>query len=174
MVRDFFAATVRQCFDDLDLPDDGVADYLTGLLERFIRADAMHPAGATGARLVSLADRLAEVQRAWTLDGPHFDPLREVEIRRDLADYALVMYGFFWEHVRDRSAQRHHARQGCRSYRFVAEYHRARGEQQARVYAALAARFDTYAALLSYLRDVHLGADFAASPRRLPARFIVP
>jgi hypothetical protein len=172
---EFFSQALRRCFDDLDLAGARACEYLADLLTRFTAQSALHPAGVDGARLVSLGDRLGEIQRAWTPDGPHFDPSREVALRRDIGDYALFMHGFFWEHVRDLSARRHYLRVGRRAYRFVAAYHRACGRAEAALYAELAARFDTYGAVISYLRDVHLGADFAPPPRTLPATgFIVP
>lgn len=173
-VQTFFSTSLQQCFEDLDIPDDGVAAYLADLLARFTLEAIMHPAGAAGDRVVSLIDRLREIQRAWLVGDPHFDPTREVSLRRGIGDYALFMHGFFWEHVRDMSARRHFLREGRRAYRFLAEYHRAAGRPEAAVYAALAGRFDTYAAVVSYMRDVHLGADYAPSPRTLPARFLIP
>jgi hypothetical protein len=173
-IHAFFSDNLRQCFEDLDIPDDGVADYLADLLARFTLETVVHPAGVAGDRLVSLGDRVREIQRAWTEHDAHFDPSREVAVRRDIGDYALFMHGFFWEHVRDMSARRHYLREGRRAYRFLSAYHRACGHGEAAVYAALAARFDTYAAVVSYMRDVHLGADYAPTPRTLPERFIIP
>jgi hypothetical protein len=135
--------------------------------------DAVHPEGPGGAVLATYGDRLRAIRDTW-IAGPGFDPSREVGLQRDLGDHALFQHGFFWERVRDASMRGHWLRQGRRAYRFLARYHRARENPEAAVYAALVARLDTYAAVISYMRDVHLGGEFGPVPRTVPARFIVP
>ncbi len=172
-VKDLFAEALRASFEDLDIPDRGVLDYLADLLARYSRASELTPLDRTGQPMVTLGDRVREIRRAWDPDGGGFDPGREVEIRRGMADYTLFMSGFFWERVRDASMSRHYAREGRRAYRFVGEYHRARREERAAAVAfTLATRFETCAAVLSYMRDVHLGAEFAPWPHRVFARII--
>lgn len=171
-VKDFFGETLRESFADLDIPDRGTLDYLADLLGRFALTDELYPLDQVGDRLQTLADRLAEIQRSWQLGSCHFDPAREVEVRRGMAEYTLFMSGFFWEAVRSAGATRHFVREGRRSYRFLAEYHRAHRRPEAPVFATVAARFETYAAVLSYMRDVHLGAEFAAWPHKVFARII--
>ena len=169
-VKTLFGEALRESFEDLDIPDKGATDYLADLLMRFAATTAMLPAGVAGERLESIADRVAEIQRSWSIDAEPFDPAREIQIRRGLADYALFMSGFFWESVKSQSVTRHYVREGKRAYRFLAEYHRAHGQAEARLYQTLAARFETYAAVISYMRDVHLGAEFAPWPHRLFAK----
>ncbi len=149
-VREYFEPLVRQSLQDLLIPDDGVGGYLADVLVR----GAFIPAPPT------FTDRLAEIARAWNVAGPHFDPRREVTLRQELADYALLMSGFFWDVVRDAGATRVHTRLGRRAYRFVAEHRRARGEADAPLYRALADRFTTYAGVLTYLREVYVAAPF--------------
>lgn len=171
-VKEFFGETLRESFADLDISDRGTVDYLADFLARFVETGAMYPLDQTGERLESLGDRLAEIQRSWQLGGRHFDPAREVDVRRGMAEYALFMSGFFWERVRSTAVTRHYVREGKRAYRFLAEYHRAHRRPEAQVYATLAARFETVAAVLSYMRDVHLGAEFAPWPHKVFARII--
>jgi hypothetical protein len=174
-IEAFFAGNLRQCFDDLDLADPGVSTYLAEVLARFSAQDALHPHGTDDARLQTLGDRVREIAAAWDIGGRRFDPAREVAMRQAIGDYALFMHGFFWEHVRDMSARRHYLREGRRAYRFLSRYHRAWARPEAALYAELATRFDTYAAVISYMRDVHLGGDFAPAPRVNPiSPFIVP
>jgi hypothetical protein len=168
------APAVAECFRDLDLEDEGIAGYLARLLVRFTTADAVHPPGAGGRRQETIADRLAEIQRAWDAARPGFDPRRELSLQRDLGDHALFMSGFFWERVRSMGARRLYLRTGRRAYRFVAACYRALDHPDAPRFARLARRFETYAAVLSYLRDVHLDGDLAPGSRRPPPRFIVP
>ena len=169
-VKALFTEAVRESFDDLDIPDKGATSYLADLLVRFAATTEMLPAGVTGERLQSIADRMAEIQRSWSVDAGQFDPAREIQIRRALADYTLFMSGFFWESVKAGSLTRHYVREGKRAFRFVAEYHRAHGQAEASLYQTLGARFETYAAVMSYMRDVHLGADFAPWPHPVFAR----
>lgn len=171
-VKSLFEQALKASFVDLDISDQGTTDYLADLLARVTASADLWPTGVTGTPLESLADRFAEIQRAWRIDGRHFDPAREVELRRGIGDYTLFMTGFFWERVKGDSMTRHLVREGKRAYRFVAEYHRAQGRPEARRFATLAARFETSAAVLSYMRDVHLGAEFAPWPHRLFARII--
>ncbi len=169
-IETMFSEALRDSFKDLAIPDTGATGYLTDLLVRFAATSEMRPAGATGERLESIADRVAEIQRSWAIDAGHFDPAREIEIRRGLADYALFVSGFFWESVRERSVARHYMREGKRAYRFVAEYHRALGQPEARLYQTLAIRFETFAAVVSYMRDIHLDGGFAPWPHPMFAK----
>jgi hypothetical protein len=169
-LKDFFAEALRVSFMDLDIPDRGALPYLADLLTRYADSAAVRPETRDGGRLESMGDRLAAIQRSWDLSGAEFHPGREPELQRGIGDYTLFMSGFFWEHVRGSSMARHYVRQGKRAYRFLGAYHRARSERDAVVYATLAGRFETFAAVLSYMRDVHLGAEFAAWPHKAFAR----
>jgi hypothetical protein len=172
MVKSLFGEALRASFDDLAIADHGSTDYLASLLTRFAATVDLYPLAVTGARLESLADRLAEIQRSWRLDGRHFEPSRELEIRQGIGDFTLFMCGFFWERVKGHSVSRLYVREGKRAYRFLAEYHRAQARPEAHTFQALAGRFETYAAVLSYMRDVHLGAEFAPWPHKVFARIV--
>jgi hypothetical protein len=170
-LTDFFAQRVQDTFEDLNLPDPGAREYLTALLARFAGADA--PIRALGGgRRHGISDVLLDIQRAWQLDGPGFDPAREVELRRDLGDHTLFMAGFFWERVRNASMKAHYLRTGSAAYRFVADYARARELPESRTFAGLAAHFDRYTGALTYLREVYLEAEFAPWPHPAFARVI--
>ncbi|MGH7389796.1 MAG: hypothetical protein ACREM3_10105 [Candidatus Rokuibacteriota bacterium] len=171
-VKALFDHALKASFGDLEISDRGTTDHLADLLVRFAAAGDLWPLGVTGSRLQSLADRVLEIQRSWQLDGRHFDPQREVALRQGIGDYTLFMTGFFWERVKAESVTRHYVREGKRAYRFVAACHRGQGRPEAVRFATLAARFETCAAVLSYMRDVHLGAEFAPWPHRIFARII--
>jgi len=138
-VKALFTEALRESFDDLDIADKGATGYLADLLARFAATTEMLPEGVTGERLQSIAERMAEIQRSWSIDAEQFDPARELQIRRALADYTLFMSGFFWEAVKERSVTRHYVREGKRAYRFLAEYHRAQGQPDAALYQTLPA-----------------------------------
>ncbi len=147
---EYFESLVRRSLTDLQVPDDGAGDYLVGALAR----------AAGLPRPASVAERLADIQRAWDPGVGSFDPRREVTLRRELGDHALVMTGFFWDALRERGTTRHHTRLGREAYRFVAEYHRALGDAEAALFRTLADRFTLYAGVLTYLREVYVAAPF--------------
>jgi hypothetical protein len=169
-LKDFFAATLRDSFGDLSLAPGPAGQYLVDLLARFAQTDELRPCDQDGRRLDSYADRALAIERAWDLDGDAFDPAQEVRLRHHFADYALFMTGFFWDRVRRESMLRHYIAQGRRGYRLVAEYERARGGEHAPLFRVLAGGFETYAGVLTYMREVYLGADFAPGVRQLFVR----
>jgi hypothetical protein len=163
-IDECFEWALRNTFDDLGIPDDGMIDYLAGLLSHFVVNAHLTSVTLAGGRVERLSDRLAEIQRVWQLETPDFTPEREVELRRQIGDYTLFMSGYFWERVHEASVVRHYAREGARGYRFAAEYHRAHRHPEARVFQALASGFDLYAVVLAYMRDVYQGDAFAIAP----------
>ncbi|HSE92671.1 MAG TPA: hypothetical protein VLF19_05145 [Methylomirabilota bacterium] len=171
-VKALFDSALKASFEDLQISDRGTMGHLADLLARFAAAGDLWPVGVAGTRLQSLADRVLEIQRSWQLDGRHFDPRREVELRQGIGDYTLFMTGFFWERVKAESLTRHYVREGKRAYRFVAEFYRGLGRPEALRFATVAARFETCAAVLSYMRDIYLDAEFAPWPHRAFARII--
>jgi len=169
-LKEFFRATLRDSFSDLALTPGPAGQYLVDLLARFAVTDELRPRDHAGHRLDCYADHALAIQRAWDLDGDGFDPVEELRLRHHFADYALFMTGFFWDHVRKESMLRHYIGQGRRGYHLVAEYERARGGEHVDVFRALAIGFETYAGVLTYMREVYLGADFAPGVRQLFVR----
>lgn len=163
-LRRFFDRVVHRSFGDLALGDDPAADYLSDLLTRFARTENLYPAGslpdlrsgARGRRLESVAEVLLEIQRAWEIDSPHFNPVRERELRRHIGDYTLFMTGLFRERVERLSITGYYIREGQRSYRFVSEHDRADARPEARLFRALADRFEGYVSALNYMRKVYV------------------
>lgn len=152
LVREYYLDCVGRALDDLALPGDAsVSSYLSDVLARYAFRIDVHPE--------SVARHLVEIQRCWQIDGPAFDPRREVTLRRDVADSALFLTGFLWERVATRRARRHFIRMGRDAYRFVAEYHRAAGHPEAVVFGKLSRRFLRYSVLLMYVREVYLDVD---------------
>ncbi|MBI4588062.1 MAG: hypothetical protein HY725_04445 [Candidatus Rokubacteria bacterium] len=173
-LRRFFDRVVRRSFGDLAFHDDPAADYISDLLARFARTENLYPAGslpdlrpgARGQRLESVAELLLEIQRVWDLDSPTFNPVQERELRRHIGDYTLFMTGLFRERVERLSATGYYIREGKRSYRFVSEHDRADARPQARLFRALADRFEGYAGALTYMRKVYFRPEYG--PPDLP------
>jgi hypothetical protein len=153
----FFDRLVRRSLADLGLGGEAVADYLTVLLCRFARTEQLYAIrDAAGRPLDSVVALLGEAERTWAFDAPDFDPYRERAVRQHIGDYALFMTGLFREHVEQRAGLGLYLREGPRAYRVVADFERAALGPQARLFTALAARFESYAGALGYMRRVHL------------------
>lgn len=150
-LHQYLTDSLRRSAEELALPrDEAVVRYLGDLLARLAVRDDV--------RVETIAERLEAVRRAWE-PGPGFEPVREVELRRQIGDLALYITGFVWERLHARAAQRRYIGLGRRAYRFVAEHHRAAGHPDAPLYRALARRFLRYTVLLMYLREVYVDAE---------------
>ena len=160
-LKRFFDRTVRRSLGDLNLHDDAAADYLADMLVGFARTENVYPAGLLGARLETVAELLLEIQRVWEVDSPHFNPEQERELRRHLGDYTLFMTGLFRERVEGMSVTGYYIHQGRRAYRFVSEHDRAGSRPHARLFRALADRFEGYAGALNYMRKVYFRSELA-------------
>src|SRR5262249_60160139 len=121
--------------------------------------------GARAARLETVGDTLLEVWRSWECAQPHFDPFRERDVRQHIGDFTLFMIGVFREHVERRSSTGFYVREGKRAYQVVADFERSALKADARLFAALADRFERYASALQYMKRVDLRP--AKSPRPL-------
>ena len=160
MLPRFFARVTRSAFGDLTLDDARAEDYITDLLTRFARTEALAAIDALpGRRLPTVVDALLEIQRVWEWEGPRFDPGKERAVRRHIGDYTLFMTGVFRERVQRLASTNYYVSQGQRAYRFVSEHGRATSRAQAResapLFARLAERFEHYAWALDYARRVH-------------------
>jgi hypothetical protein len=154
----FFERVTRQSFRDLALDDPPVVRYLTDLLTRFARSEALYAVHqATARRLATVTESLLAIERVWDLDAPTFDPGEEVVLRRHVGDYTLFMTGIFREHVERLAVIDYYEREGRRAYHFVSETTRARGQADAATFQRLSARFAEWAGALQYARKVYLG-----------------
>lgn len=152
----FFDRVTRQVFADLGLDDTPVAGYLTGLLTRFARTDALYRVdGLPGRRIETVVESLQAIEGAWQIDSPDFAPEREQALRLHVGDFTLFMSGIFRDHVERLGISRHYEDQGRRAYRFVAETARTEGRADAEVYRRLAHAFEQYAGALSYMQKVY-------------------
>jgi hypothetical protein len=164
-VARFFERVVRQALGDLRLGGPTEGAYLAALLTRFARADELYAIrDAAGRPLDSVAGLLIEAERAWDFQAADFDPFRERRVRQHVGDYALFMTGLFREHVERRAGTAYYIRQGQRAYQAVADFERSALRPEARLFAALAAGFERYAAALAYLKRVYFRPGDAPSP----------
>jgi len=165
----FFERATRQAFGDLAIDDAPALRYLTDLLTRFVRSEALRTIRELpGRRLDSVTDSLLAIQQAWDPDAAEFDPGAERAVRRQIGDYTLFMTGIFRDHVDRLAITGYYEHEGRRAYRFVAEIARARSEADAPLYRRLSERFEMYAGALSYARKVYFRAA-AMPPSAWPA-----
>ncbi|HYB41988.1 MAG TPA: hypothetical protein VEL75_09485 [Candidatus Methylomirabilis sp.] len=156
----FFDRVTRQSFRDLALDDLPAARYLTELLTRFARSEALYAIrDLPGRRLDSVTNSLLEIQRVWDWDSPRFNPGSERALRRQIGDYTLFMTGVFREHVARLAVVDYYEREGRRAYRFVSEAARAGGDADAPLFRRLSERFEHYAGALSYARKVYFPSE---------------
>ena len=156
----FFESVTRQAFGDLAIDDTPALRYLTDLLSRFVRTDALRAIrDLPGRRLDTVADSLLAIQDVWDWSSPDFDPGAERVLRRRIADYTLFMTGIFRDYVDRLAVTGYYEHEGRRAYRFLAEVARARAEADASLYRRLSDRFEMYAGALTYARKVYFRAD---------------
>jgi hypothetical protein len=155
----FFHRALRASFRDLVLRDDPALDYLTELLVRFVRTDALYPRGRGVARLETVIDMLLDTQHAWEAAGRDWAPEHEVTVRRHIGDYTLFMTGLFPERVERVAGTGYYIARGKEAYRFVSEHDRASASpsrpQGGPLFRRLAERFEGYAGALDYARRVY-------------------
>jgi hypothetical protein len=152
----FFERVTQAAFGDLALDDARAAGYLTDLLTRYARAEALRAVDALPGRpLPTVADALLEIQAVWDWRDPRFAPQQERAVRRHIGDYTLFMLGLFREHVERLDVVTYYETEGRRAYRFLAELGRADGDADAALFARLASGFERYAGALAYMRRVY-------------------
>ena len=145
-----------QAFGDLVLDDTPAARYLSELLTRFARAEALRAVQTVAERrLDTVVDSLLAIESAWDIASPGFDPRREDALRRHIGDYTLFMTGIFRDHVERMAIVGYYEHEGRRAYRFVAETARAGGKPEAPLFRRLSERFEQYAGALGYARKVY-------------------
>ena len=156
----FFESVTRQAFGDLAIDDAPALRYLSDLLTRFVRTEALRTIRELpGRRLDSVTDSLLAIQHVWAIDGPGFNPGTERVLRRQIGDYALFMTRIFRDHVDRLAVTGYYEHEGRRAYRFVAELARGAAESDASLYRRLADRFEMYAGALTYTRKVYFRTD---------------
>jgi len=118
-IRNFFAGITEQAFEtQLGVADPPLIDYLSGLLTRFVRADAVFACrDLEGRRLSQLGDLLVEAEQRIG------DARRK--IYRYIGDFTLFWAGVYPETLsatrEPRASDRltHYCEQGKRSYRIA-------------------------------------------------------
>src|SRR5262245_57373095 len=141
-LRDLFAAFTEHAFQvDLGIADTRLTDYLTDLLLRFIRFDAIFRFRSTvGRRLEDVAEMMFEAEQR------QGKPRRE--IHRHIGDFTLFWSGIYPEalsHLQSPDHKDHlldYLEQGKRSYLIASEYDEAPYHEEAPVLRRLSVEFE--------------------------------
>jgi hypothetical protein len=114
-IQRYFAGIAENTFHiRLGVVDPPLIDYLTDLLVRFVRNDAIHRIrSVTGRQLLSIGEMAIEAQERWG------DARRE--LHRHIGDFTLFWAGIFPEALRQRSSSgsepfEEYCQHGKRSY----------------------------------------------------------
>ena len=144
----FFERVVRQALGDLRLGGPTEGAYLAALLTRFARADELYAiprCRRSAARLRGGALDRGRARLGLPGAGLRSIPRAAGPPARGRLRVVL-MTGLFREHVERRAGAAYYIRQGQRAYQAVADFERSALWPEARLFAALAAGFERYAA----------------------------
>jgi len=99
----FFRRHIQNGFDEQGLAQPVLVDYVSELLTRFARVNALYPLHtAEGRTLETIAGLLMEWQATLGNDAVKPGRVRETLVLRHIADYALFMSGVFRERLKNR------------------------------------------------------------------------
>jgi hypothetical protein len=141
-LRDMFAACTEHAFQvDLGIADTRLTDYLTDMLLRFLRFDAIFRFRSTvGRRLEDVAEMMFEAEQR------QGKPRRE--IHRHIGDFTLFWTGIYPEALSRLQSPDHkdhlldYLEQGKRSYLIASEYDEAPYQEEAPVLRRLSVEFE--------------------------------
>lgn len=141
-LRRMFAAMTEQTFQvDLGVADPPLIDYLSDLLVRFVRTEAVYRVrDTTGKRLEEVAEMLVEAE--------HRQAKPKREIYRHIGDFTLFWSGLFPEALsrfESKGQQDHlidYCQQGKRSYYMASTFDDEPYEQEAPVLRRLSHDFE--------------------------------
>jgi hypothetical protein len=152
-LRDLFAALTEHTFQvDLGIADPQLTDYLSDLLLRFVRFDAIYRIRDTlGRRLEEVAEMLIEAEQR---EGK---PRREVY--RHIGDFALFWSGVYPEALSRLQSESHrdhlldYFEQGKRSYYIASTFDQAPYDAEAPVLRRLSEEFELCTVGLRHVRQ---------------------
>jgi hypothetical protein len=151
-LRDLFAACTEHAFQvDLGIADTRLTDYVTDMLVRFIRSDAIFRfRSAVGRRLEEVAEMMFEAEQR------QGKPRRE--IYRHIGDFTLFWSGLYPEALTRMQSPDHkdhlldYLEQGKRSYLIASEYDDEPYREEAPVLRRLSVEFELCSVGLQQVR----------------------
>jgi hypothetical protein len=146
-LKKFFQWLTRRAFQDLQIRDREVSDYLSEMLARFARTERLYGIrDAQGKPLESVVDMLLELEQFRS------DIQRERDLFQQMADYTLFMVGIFREYVERQGFVNFYLTEGQRSYRRVWEVEQELFRPTTRLFERLWRSFEFNAGALHYMR----------------------
>ncbi len=142
----FFHRHIQHGFRHAGLGEPETVAYVSDLLVRFARTDALYPLNDHEQRPLATLVQFLALQRA----AQDEDRAREMIIVRHLAEYTLFMSGFFRERLRSRGQLSYYADHGRSAFGQTADLERNTG--RARVYWRLQQDFARVAETLDHIR----------------------
>ncbi|HXG33494.1 MAG TPA: hypothetical protein VNJ11_09025 [Bryobacteraceae bacterium] len=146
-LRKLFSNLVwKRLYDDAQVRDSQIADYVTNLLTEFVHVKNLYKIrNARGKRLEDVGEMLIESHPL--LEASSFD--REREVRKHIGDYTLFLTGLFPEYVASlpRRGLRldafvDYVKAGKESYRIVSYFDQFEYKREAPLFARLADSFE--------------------------------
>jgi hypothetical protein len=147
-IRRLFRSATAMSFEQIDLPDRDLMQYVADLLVEFVHIDSLYRVrDAHGKRLEYLTDMLIEL-----VDQ---GPIDERETRKHIGDYALFIVGLYPESLTRRRravSPEYYIAQGKESYLIVAEMDRSKPTES--LFRKLSAHFEYCVTALNIERTV--------------------
>jgi hypothetical protein len=150
-LRHLFAGSTEHAFlTELGLADTKLVDYLSEMLARFVRSDALYAASDRASRPIQQLAAMAQAAEASELRG---HPRREAF--RHVGDFALFWTGLYPESFREKRATlATYCETGRRSYFVASTYVDTPGDaEEAPVLRTLAEEFDACVRGLNLVRE---------------------
>ncbi len=142
----FFHRHIQHGFKRAGMAEPATVAYVSDLLTRFARTDALYPLSDSEQRPLTTIVQFVTEQRAAQED--HHG--HEMIIVRHLAEYTLFMSGFFRDRLRARGQLSYYADHGRTAFGQTADFEKNSG--QARVYWRLQHDFARVAETLDDIR----------------------
>jgi hypothetical protein len=152
----FFSKWVGRTFEDLQLQEYTIANYLTELLTRFARTESLYRIkNLQGKPIHTVVEMMIEADRHAHPSEPGFDPFNEREIMKHVGDYTLFMTGIFREYVERLGVMDFYRREGERSYYEVYEFDKMLLRPKYEIFMNLFRAFEMYSGTLHYMKKVY-------------------
>ena len=149
-----FVRLVYRSFDELRVGNLEIRDYVTDLLCRFARTDALYRVhDIRGKRIETVVELLVESERLRAESALH----RERDVRRHTGDYALFMTGIFRAYVERHGVFDLYLESGAKAYRDASELERRLFGPDAQRFSVLSDQFERISGAIDYMRKVYFG-----------------
>jgi hypothetical protein len=160
-LKPFFLELTRRSFDQLNLGDKEIADYVATMLADFSHSDKwLMLRDAQGARLRSVVEMIVS---ALGPDG-QARVIGERAVRKYVGDYTLFMSGLFRGFVSKRGFLEFYLEEGKRSYEAVSKLDVSLYRPGFLLFEELSRGFETYSGALDYMRKCFFASAPGANP----------